>query len=119
MQADFTIRRYKLMGRSQQSRPKKLAMKLKKIRDSLGLSKKQMTDRLKELAPDERLGTGHVYQYEEGSRLPSYLILLAYARSVGISTDYLIDDSLELDEIGINITASDWVMERNNKLVVI
>lgn len=100
------------MGRNQQSRPKKLSTKLRSIRNSLGLNKREMTDRLKEFAPTERLGSGHVHQYEDGSRLPSYLILLAYARSVEISTDVLIDDKLEMPEIGMKVT-SDWIMDRN------
>ena len=100
------------MGRSQQSRPKKLAMKLRNIRQGLGLNKKEMTDILKELAPKEKIGNGHVYQYEEGTRLPSYLILLAYARSIGISTDYLIDEKLELLETDIKINLSNWIKKR-------
>jgi hypothetical protein len=37
-----------------------------------------------------------VYEWEEGTRQPDLLTLLAYARIAGISTDVLIDDDLEL-----------------------
>jgi len=100
------------MGRSQQSRPRKLAIKLRKIRQGLGLNKKEMTDILKQLASKEKIGSGHVYQYEEGTRLPSYLVLLAYAKSAGVSTDYLIDDKLELTEKDIKINLSDWITKK-------
>jgi hypothetical protein len=77
----------------------------------LGLNKKEMTDRLRKLAPKEKIGTGHVFQYEEGTRLPSYLVLLAYARSVNISTDYLIDDKLELSKSNLNLITNDLIEE--------
>jgi transcriptional regulator with XRE-family HTH domain len=38
----------------------------------------------------------YISDFENNKREPDYLTLLAYARSYGISTDYLIDDSLDL-----------------------
>jgi hypothetical protein len=42
------------------------------------------------------LRPGHVSEFETGKREPSVLILLAYAKLAGISTDALIDDKLEI-----------------------
>jgi transcriptional regulator with XRE-family HTH domain len=77
------------------SKPERLAEKLLQIRLSLGLSQDGML---------ERLGLADVYfrsrisAYELGSREPHLLVVLKYARCVGISTDVLIDDEMELPE---------------------
>jgi transcriptional regulator with XRE-family HTH domain len=80
------------MGRSQRPRPRNLALKLLKIRQSLGLTQGQMVKRLKQ----KGLYPGHVSEYERGEREPPYPTLLKYARLVGISTDVLIDDEMDL-----------------------
>jgi transcriptional regulator with XRE-family HTH domain len=38
----------------------------------------------------------YISDFETGKREPPLLVLLAFARSVGISTDILIDDDLDL-----------------------
>ena len=48
------------------------------------------------LGLDEKLFRSSVSGYELGTREPSLPILLKYARCVGISTDVLIDDELDL-----------------------
>ena len=83
------------MGNVRSSKPERLAEKLLQIRLSLGLSQDGML---------ERLGLADVYfrsrisAYERGSREPHLLVVLKYARCVGISTDVLIDDEMELPE---------------------
>jgi transcriptional regulator with XRE-family HTH domain len=82
------------------SRPptKGLADKLHRIRINLGLSQSQMVERLKEaeLPSPLRLYAGNVSRFEQGTREPSLLVLLAYARTAGTSIDTLVDTNLEL-----------------------
>jgi transcriptional regulator with XRE-family HTH domain len=73
--------------------PKRLGEKLRQIRLALGLSQSEMLDRL---GFSETLFRGNVSQYELGRREPPLMVLLAYARCAGISTDTLIDDKLDL-----------------------
>jgi transcriptional regulator with XRE-family HTH domain len=77
--------------------PKKLHSKLERIRATLSLSQEQMAERLKDL-PEASIHPGHISQFETGKREPSLLVLLAYARMAGVSTDHLIDDRLDLPE---------------------
>ncbi|MDX6270543.1 MAG: Helix-turn-helix domain [Acidobacteriota bacterium] len=81
------------MGRAARERPKRLAEKLLQIRLALDLSQDGMVVRL---GLDETLFRSSVSGYELGTREPSLPILLKYARCVGISTDVLIDDELNL-----------------------
>jgi transcriptional regulator with XRE-family HTH domain len=81
------------MGRAARERPKRLAEKLLQIRLALDLSQDGMVVRL---GLDEKLFRSSVSGYELGTREPSLPILLKYARYVGISTDVLIDDELDL-----------------------
>jgi transcriptional regulator with XRE-family HTH domain len=79
--------------------PKRLASKLLRIRQELGLSQNEM---IKALGSPERVLQSSISGYELGVRLPPYLILLRYARVAGVSTDVLIDDKLDLpDKLGI------------------
>jgi len=81
------------MGRAARERPERLAEKLLQIRLALDLSQDGMVVRL---GLDEKLFRSSVSGYELGTREPSLPILLKYARCVGISTDVLIDDELNL-----------------------
>jgi transcriptional regulator with XRE-family HTH domain len=81
------------MGRAARERPKRLAEKLLQIRLALDLSQDGMVVRL---GLDEKLFRSSVSGYELGTREPSLPILLKYARCVGVSTDVLIDDELDL-----------------------
>jgi transcriptional regulator with XRE-family HTH domain len=79
------------MGISQREKPKRLARKLLAIRQGLGVSQTEMA-KLLELKKTYTV----VSSYERGTREPPLLTLLKYARLVGISTDVLIDDKLNL-----------------------
>jgi transcriptional regulator with XRE-family HTH domain len=81
------------MGRVSREKPKRLAEKLLKIRIDLELSQNQM---LEKLGLGEKVFRSAVSGYELGTREPTLLILLKYARLAGISTDVLIDDELDL-----------------------
>lgn len=73
-------------------KPLKLNLKLKKIRDNLGVSQ---TEILRLLGFDEVLFRGNISQYELGRREPPLRVLLAYAQIAGVSVDTLIDDDEE------------------------
>jgi transcriptional regulator with XRE-family HTH domain len=80
------------MGIASTFKPKRLAEKLIQIRAALDLSQNEMVS---------RLGFGNDFTREELSafergRQPPLLVLLRYARCIGVSTDVLIDDELDL-----------------------
>lgn len=80
------------MGSKARPKPKYLGKKLRVLRtDILGVSQTEMSKRL-----GLKVDYSAVSQYELGTREPPLPILLKYARLVGISTDVLIDDKLDL-----------------------
>jgi transcriptional regulator with XRE-family HTH domain len=80
------------MGSKARPKPRYLGKKLRGIRtDILALSQTEMSERL-----GLKVDYSAVSQYELGTREPPLPILLKYARLVGISTDVLIDDKLDL-----------------------
>jgi transcriptional regulator with XRE-family HTH domain len=81
------------MGRATRPKPQRLPQKLVKIRTALGLSQNGM---LRHLGLAEELTQAEISAFERGVREPPLPILLKYARSIGISTDVLIDDELDL-----------------------
>ena len=83
------------MGRSQRPRPKYLGKKLLQVRKKLGISQAEMVTRL----GLKSLHQAHISGFERGEREPPLPVLLKYARLVGVSTDCLIDDELELSEV--------------------
>lgn len=80
------------MGAPRQ-KPERLAEKLRQIRMALGLSQDGMLERL---GLTEEFFRSRISAYELGKREPPLPVLLLYARMVGISTDVLIDDELDL-----------------------
>jgi transcriptional regulator with XRE-family HTH domain len=82
------------MGAPRQ-KPERLAEKLKQIRLSLGLSQDGM---LGLLGLTEKFFRSRISAYELGNREPPLPVLLKYARLVGVSTDVLIDDELDLPD---------------------
>ena len=79
------------MGHKPRYRPKRLAAKLLQIRLSLGLSQSQLARLLHVGVNAPRL-----CEYEKGTREPALVTLLAYGYLIGISTDNLIDDRVDL-----------------------
>jgi transcriptional regulator with XRE-family HTH domain len=79
------------MGHKKRGKPKYLAAKLLAIRQALGASQTEMVKHL-----DFKVTTARVSEYEHGHREPNLIVLLRYAKSVGISVDALIDDDLDL-----------------------
>lgn len=86
------------MGTQKRAQPELLAAKLLRIRKRLGLTQPQMLDSLK-------LKSGHtvgrISEYEHGIREPNRIVLLQYARAAHVSTDELIDDDIEVDDLRI------------------
>jgi transcriptional regulator with XRE-family HTH domain len=81
------------MGSAAREKPERLAEKLLQIRLSLGLSQDGMLARLE---VEEKFFGSRISAFETGAREPSLPVLLKYARLVGVSTDVLIDDELDL-----------------------
>jgi transcriptional regulator with XRE-family HTH domain len=74
-------------------RPKHLAKKLLQIRLSLGVSQGEM---VKRLGVQDLIHYTTISKYELDKNEPPLVILLAYARLVGIPVEQIIDDELEL-----------------------
>lgn len=79
------------MGRSPRPKPARLGEKLLAIRQGLGMSQTEICKAL-----GLNLNYSAISNYELGTREPPLPTLLDYARLVGISTDVLIDDKLDL-----------------------
>jgi len=83
------------MGRASRLKPARLAEKLLRIREVLNLSQVRL---IAHLGLTDVIYPGYVSGYENGSREPSLMILLAYARAAGVCMDVLIDDDLDLPD---------------------
>jgi transcriptional regulator with XRE-family HTH domain len=83
------------MKRPPSTKATRLAEKLKQIRQELGLSQNELLDRL---GFSEQLFRSNVSQYERGDRIPSPVVLLAYARLAKVDLAVLIDDELDIPE---------------------
>lgn len=81
------------MGRTARERPRRLAIKLLQIRKMLDLTQKEMLTALK---MNNKVHPSAISGYELGTREPSLLILLRYARLAGVVMDVLVDDKLDL-----------------------
>ncbi|HEV7892331.1 MAG TPA: helix-turn-helix transcriptional regulator [Pyrinomonadaceae bacterium] len=97
---------------SPRQKPERLAEKLKQIRLSLGLSQDGMLERL---GLTEEFFRSRISAYELGNREPPLPVLLKYARLVGVSTDVLIDDELDLPDKIPSPTKSEGVRRRKRR----
>ncbi|MET0754443.1 MAG: helix-turn-helix transcriptional regulator [Pyrinomonadaceae bacterium] len=84
------------MGRGKAEQPKLIAQKLRQIRLSLGMTQDEMARAI------ERQGVkiyrAYVGLYEISERVPTVLVIMAYARIANISMETLCDDKMELPE---------------------
>jgi transcriptional regulator with XRE-family HTH domain len=72
-------------------RPKRLAEKLLKIRQALGVSQSVMVNRLGvDLAPN------NISKYEHNLNEPPTDVILAYARLARVPLEQLVDDEVEM-----------------------
>jgi transcriptional regulator with XRE-family HTH domain len=74
-------------------RPERLAEKLRKIRNALGLSQ---TELHKSLGVEEEIPYTRISDYELGKNEPTLIVLLEYARVAGVHLEKIVDDRLEL-----------------------
>ena len=83
------------MGRKPRMKPERLAEKLYRIREALGLSQSGMW---RHLGVEDLIWFKQISTYELGQREPPLTILLRYARAANVSADVLIDDELDLPD---------------------
>ena len=81
------------MGKKARPKPKRLAEKLLRIREALGVSQGEMFRRLDVEAFSE---VKRISDYEIDKSEPPLPVLLQYARVAGVCVDVLIDDNLDL-----------------------
>ena len=73
------------------ARAKRLAEKLLQIREALGLSQREMAERLGNYRTHH-----HISKYERGKAIPFMEVLLAYARVANVTFEQIVDDEMEL-----------------------
>ena len=74
-------------------RPRRMASKLREIREKLQLSQSQMLARLD---LKEKMHYGRISQYENDEREPSLITVLAYAHVAGVHLEDIVSDDLDL-----------------------
>ena len=74
-------------------KPKRLAEKLRRIREALGLSQSEM---LRRLGFENVHAYTRISSYELGRNEPPAMTLLEYARVANVYVEVLIDDGLDL-----------------------
>ena len=79
---------------SARPRPRRLAEKLLQIRQGLALSQ---SDLVKQMGVAQMIHYTNISKYELDKNEPPSMVLLAYARLIGVSVDVLIDDDRELE----------------------
>ncbi len=83
------------MGTFARRKPQRLAEKLLTIRRTFNDSQNSL---LRHLGLADELTQSDVSAFERGTREPSLLTLLEYARMAGVWIDVLVDDNLNLPE---------------------
>jgi len=78
------------------NRPKRLAEKLLQIRQALGLSQREMAERLAERA-GVKITSKNISKYERDKSVPFIEVVLAYARLADVLMNEIVDDDLELN----------------------
>jgi transcriptional regulator with XRE-family HTH domain len=81
------------MGKRARPKPERLAEKLLRIRNALGLSQSEIFNRLDVGNFSE---VKRISDYEIGKSEPPLPVLLQYARVAGVCMDVLVDDELNL-----------------------
>ena len=77
------------------NRPKRLAEKLLQIRETLGLSQREIAEQLSELA-GVAITHKNISKYERDKSVPFIEVVLAYARLGNVLMKQIVDDDLDL-----------------------
>src|SRR5687768_12953741 len=80
--------------------PQHLAAKLQAIRESFGVSQYRLAGKL-------QVGRTRLSEFEWGRRMPSWIVLIRYARLAGIPLEFMVDDDIDLDYFKKSLTAVD------------
>ncbi len=72
-------------------RSKRLAEKLLQIREALGLSQREMAERL-----GNKITNKSISNYERDRSVPPMEVVLAYARAANVKMEQIVDDDLDL-----------------------
>ena len=83
------------MGHARQ-KPERLAEKLLQIREALGLSRKELAERLSERV-EVKITSLHVSNYERGKSVPFIEVVLAYSRLANVTMNQIADDDVDLN----------------------
>jgi transcriptional regulator with XRE-family HTH domain len=78
------------------NRPDRLAEKLLQIRETLGLTQKEMAERLSKQA-GVKITYRNVSKYERDKSVPYIEIVLAYARLANVEMNQIVDDDLDIE----------------------
>ena len=78
------------------NRPDRLAEKLLQIRKALGLTQKEMAERLSKKAR-VKISYTNVSKYERDKSVPYIEIVLAYARLANVEMNQIVDDDLDIE----------------------
>jgi transcriptional regulator with XRE-family HTH domain len=78
------------------NRPDRLAEKLLHIRKELGLTQKEMAERLSKQA-GVKITYRNVSKYERDKSVPYIEIVLAYARLANVEMNQIVDDDLDIE----------------------
>ena len=78
------------------NRPDRLAEKLLQIREALGLTQKEMAERLSKQA-GVKITYRNVSKYERDKSVPYIEIVLAYARLANVEMNQIVDDDLDIE----------------------
>ncbi len=81
------------MGTRGRPKPKRLAEKVREVRNKLGLSQNGM---IRQMDVADRIVQADISAYERGLREPPLYILLEYARAANVLVEWLIDDDIDL-----------------------
>lgn len=76
--------------------PKKLGKKLRQIRESLGMSQREIVTALN--YKDTPLRASQISQYENSQREPTMMLVLAYARLAKVPMERLVDDKMKMPD---------------------
>ncbi|HKS10250.1 MAG TPA: helix-turn-helix domain-containing protein [Pyrinomonadaceae bacterium] len=70
--------------------PQRLPAKLQAIRDSFGVSQYRLSKSL-------QVGRTRLSEWEWGRRMPSWFVLIRYAKLAGVPLEFIVDDEIDLD----------------------